>query len=328
MGISHKRRSARTLLGVLIGLVALVVPVAGITAADAAATPRTWTVRVGSQSANLAVQGARFLPGDVTIDAGDTVRWAAWSAEIHTVTFFKNGAPQEELAPFNPADPLQTTPQGGSTFAPNTYFNSGLITTVPAGGDFGPFPPGTPHFTSYGLTFPSPGTYTYYCLVHGIMMVGVVHVQPSGTPYPYTQAQYDNRARIARAGINVLGYRLWMNLRSRATNHRVFTGDDDGTAMLMRFVRRTVVVHRGQSVVFKNIGMGAPHTVTFGDEPAPPGLFGPSGDPTHYRGGDLNSGIIEPGGRFKVTFQKAGVFHYVCALHDFMGMKGKVVVRP
>ena len=30
--------------------------------------------------------------------------------------------------------------------------------------------------------------------------------------------------------------------------------------------------------------------------------------------------------RFRVTFPNAGVFPYICALHDGLGMKGKVIV--
>ena len=67
--------------------------------------------------------------------------------------------------------------------------------------------------------------------------------------------------------------------------------------------------------------------VTFGTEPQGPALFSPSGDPTDYRGGDLSSGIMTPGAKFTVTFDKVGRFPYICALHDDMGMKGVVVVK-
>jgi plastocyanin len=36
---------------------------------------------------------------------------------------------------------------------------------------------------------------------------------------------------------------------------------------------------------------------------------------------------MPPGTKFTVTFTKAGEFDYICALHDFMGMKGTVEVR-
>jgi len=32
--------------------------------------------------------------------------------------------------------------------------------------------------------------------------------------------------------------------------------------------------------------------------------------------------------RFRVTFKTPGVFPYICALHDSMGMKGKIMVVP
>ena len=52
------------------------------------------------------------------------------------------------------------------------------------------------------------------------------------------------------------------------SNH-VFAGADNGAVMVMRFLRPTVVVHVGDTVTFDNNGMGAPHTVTFGEEPPP-----------------------------------------------------------
>jgi plastocyanin len=32
--------------------------------------------------------------------------------------------------------------------------------------------------------------------------------------------------------------------------------------------------------------------------------------------------------RFRVTFTQPGVFPYICALHDGMGMTGEVIVLP
>jgi plastocyanin len=34
-----------------------------------------------------------------------------------------------------------------------------------------------------------------------------------------------------------------------------------------------------------------------------------------------------PNTTFTVTFNKAGEYDYICALHDYMGMKGTVVVE-
>ena len=323
MGTTSRSRVVRVAVALLAAL-ALTAAGGGIARATAPVT-HTFTVQVGSETPNMAIQGMRFLPGDVTIDAGDTVKWVAASMEIHTVTFFKGGGPQATIPAFDPSNSTQLTQQGGSTYDPTKLFSSGIMTTAT---EFGPLPPTVPLVKSYSLTFPTAGTYTYYCWVHGLMMVGVVHVQPAGTALPFTQAQYDEQAATGAAGLAASGRHLWRELRGQATNHKVFTGGDNGLVSLMRFVRPTVVVHKGQSVRFVNNGMGTPHTVTFGKEPVGPALFAPSGDPTKFRGGDLNSGIIEPGKTFRVTFHKAGTFHYICGLHDEMGMVGKVVVRP
>lgn len=104
----------------------------------------------------------------------------------------------------------------------------------------------------------------------------------------------------------------------------MITGADDGTAMVMRFIRATVVVRVGQKVTFENTGMAAPHTVTFGPEPA--NIFAPVGDPTKFAGGQLNSGVMLPNGTFTVTFTSRGTFRYICALHGDTGMVGKLVV--
>jgi plastocyanin len=295
--------------------------------AQAADTPQTWSVLVGSENPSMAVQGMRFLPGDITIDEGDTVTWKANSAEIHTVTFFPGGTPQDPLAEFNPGDMSQITQVGGTTYDGTSYYNSGLLTTVPTGGDAGPLPP-VPHYATYSLTFPDAGTFTYYCLVHGKMMRGVVHVQDAGTPYPYTQAEITADAHWQARAINRDGAALRMQAREMSGQHRVLAGADDGYAMLMRFVAPRVVIHRGQKVHFLNtMSMGAPHTVTFGAEPQGPAVLQASGNAAKYRGGDLNSGLMPPGAKFTVTFLKAGTYHYICALHDFMGMTGTVVVR-
>jgi plastocyanin len=322
MGIRLLSRPATA----LVALTVLSIPTLGVvaTSAQATAAHTSWTVRVGSQSSSMAIQGERFLPGDITIDAGDMITWKAKSMEIHTVTFFAGGTPQATVPPLDPSDPQQVTPQGGHAMDGSSYFNSGMLTT---GSTAGPLP--VPVYAQYRLTFPSPGTFTYYCLVHGVMMRGVVHVQSAQAPYPYTQADIDANAGWEAHAINQDGRALRRSTAAESTPHRVFTGADDGVAMVMRFLHRKVVIHKGQKVHFVNTrSVGAPHTVTFGTEPVGPALFQPSGHPHNYRGGDLNSGFMIPGAKFTVTFNKVGKFHYICGLHDDMGMRGLVVVKP
>jgi plastocyanin len=278
------------------------------------AHPHTWQVAVGQEADHDAIQGMAFLPGTLWIDKGDTIVWTARAGEIHTVTFLATGQP---LTPFNPNDPTQLFPQGGTSYDGVSYFNSGVLTDEVDSG----FPAGT----TYRLSFDTTGDFTYYCLVHGVMMKGVVHVRAAGTRYPFTQAQYNRMSAHQRAAIIRDGFKLWRDTAKAATNHMVFAGADDGTAMVMRWIGQTVHVRVGSSVTFVNNGMAAPHTVTFG--PEQPNIFVPYGDPTNFTGQPLNSGLFLPGATFTVTFTKKGSYHYICGLHDYLHMVGTVVVR-
>ncbi len=276
--------------------------------------PQTWTVLAGNESRNQAIQSMAFLPKDIYVNAGDTVIWLANSAELHTVTFLPPGEP---LMAFNPADPTQLFLVGGTSYDGTSYYNSGLLANVSD--------TGFPVSASYSLQFPAAGDFTYYCIVHGTIMKGTVHVAKDGTPYPYSHNDYKKQANTEAQAILKDGRKLWHATSELADAHHVYAGADDGTAMVMRFLQPTVRVHVGESVTFTNNGMAAPHTVTFGTEPA--NAFIPSGDPMMFTGGDLNSGLMLPGSTFTVTFHKAGTFNYICALHDYMGMVGKVVVK-
>jgi plastocyanin len=243
--------------------------------------------------------------------------------EPHTVTFLPVG---QLPPPFNPFDPTQTTPTPEHTISsPGEFRNSGVLSTL----QFAELPSGT--FRSYDLTFVGRGDYVYYCLLHGQVMKGTVHVAAAGTAYPHTQAFYDTQFQVGRSRVIAEGYRSLAQATAASTNHHVYVGavNDAAMFMVMRFMRSTVTVHVGDTVDFDaslNNGDPVPHTVTFG--PEPPGPF-PVGDPTNFTGGSLSSGIIPtagPGAHFRVTFNKAGRFGYICMFHDGMGMVGTVIV--
>ena len=310
------RRLSRMARVLAVPIAAVALPLT-LSSTALASTPaaHTWTVQAGSQSSNMAIQSMAFLPANVYVDAGDSVRWRANSAEPHTVTFLAAGQTFASLEPFNPGNPLELLKQGSSVYDGTSYYNSGMLMTVK---DAYPFA------KSYRLTFPTAGNYTYYCLVHGMAMIGVVHVRAAGTPYPFTQAQYNKAAAKAEARLLRNGRALTRETEREARGRKVIEGADNGKVMVMRFIRKNIVVRLGQTVTFVNNGMGAPHTVTFGKEPANP--TAPLGNPANFRGGQLSSGFALPGSTFKVTFNKVGNFHYICALHDYMGMVGNVKV--
>ncbi len=128
-------------------------------------------------------------------------------------------------------------------------------------------------------------------------------------------------------------------------------GGGHDTISLMRFVQPELVIHAGATVEWTNDDPSMPHTITFGTEPGNP--IPPSSNVSPDAGGALHatinstsdsvhSGFIvsapqdqaflpqTPLGftRFRVTFTNPGVYPYICALHDDLGMKGIIIVLP
>jgi plastocyanin len=121
----------------------------------------------------------------------------------------------------------------------------------------------------------------------------------------------------------------------------------------MRFMNATKVIHVSETVEWTTSEAVTNHTITFGPEPDPTNLIPPSANVTVDADGArhaiisspsdaVHSGFITeapqdrtglpqaPPGvtRFRVTFIQPGVYHYVCALHDDLGMVGEIIVLP
>jgi plastocyanin len=88
----------------------------------------------------------RFIPPNLEIEEGDTVRWNAPS--VHTVTFPTAGQDPATINPFAP-------PVGSNTYDGSSFYHSGPL-GIPA--------PGAPN--TYELTFPEAGTFGYICALH------------------------------------------------------------------------------------------------------------------------------------------------------------------
>lgn len=123
------------------------------------------------------------------------------------------------------------------------------------------------------------------------------------------------------------------------------------TASLMRFVHETIVVRVGDTVEWRNFDPSINHTVTFGAEPGDPRPPSANVTPTsdgarqaviNSQSDSVNSGFMTPTPQdraglpqsvpgithFRVTFTSPGIFNYICAVHDELGMKGTVIVHP
>jgi len=300
----------------------------------AADGPVAWQATAGVSTNDQAVQANAFLPSDLTVDVGDTVTWTIASGEFHTVTFL-SGAEAPPLIvlgqngpEFNPA---AVAPSGGPAYDGTGIHSSGLLFKG----------------QTYTQQFTTPGTYAFLCLVHA-GMAGTLHVQAADTAYPRTQAQIDTQTLVAGNGLRASGRTL--EARSLAAARSSGPGlavvgagqalPGTGSVAVMRFLPGKLVVHAGDTVTWSNLDPETPHTITFGTEPGggPLGAFLPSGGdgPGHATIGDptqsVNSGFIGAGLPFgtsySATFTTPGTYPFICALHDYLGMTGTIVVVP
>jgi plastocyanin len=307
-----------------------------------------WHVVAGVQNRDKGHQALAFLPNETWIHVGDSITWTFPTDETHTVTFLKQDTMVQQTRPPRPGLPGGGCP--GTTLDGSSFDGSRCLTSDELLGG-----------QTYTVTFPTAGNFKLVCLVH-VDMTGVVHVLDPPEPLPHDQAFYDGQARNERA--ELLSDASGLEGRGMATARR--TSDDEvtagisavvattgggvDTAAVMRFLPDTIVVHVGDTVEWTNLGPIVPHTITFGTEPPDPMIpFGVTVDldgARHATMGspieDVNSGFLiaapqERVGlaqspltftRFRVTFTSPGTFDYICALHDDLGMVGRVIVHP
>jgi plastocyanin len=294
-----------------------------------------WQAVVGAQRNAMGHQALAFLPNEIWIHAGDSVTWTFSVDEIHTVSFLTAGQIRE---PFQVGCPGFTT--GTATFDGST-----CVTT----------PPLTKGQT-FTVTFPTAGNFKLVCLVHQ-NMTGVVHVLDMSLPLPHDQHFYD---LLASKELNALLSDVPEDLKRKpgaahnavtaGTGEIVATGGGSQTASVMRFMDPIKVLHAGDTLEWTNFDAVTPHTITFGVEPVnpvPPVNATPDPDgalhgTVNSHADNVHSGFIGAAPqdqtllptqplrvtRFRVTFPRAGVFPYKCALHDNLGMKGLVIVLP
>ena len=130
-----------------------------------------WDVRAGAEGDEVAV--LRFMPDNLTIAAGDTVRWTVESEfEPHTVTFLGGEEPPDLIEPqMQEGGPpkLVFNPDIVGRFGPEVYSGTGYANSGAMGADFEEYT----GLTTYELTFDTPGEYPYYCALHGSPTMGM-----------------------------------------------------------------------------------------------------------------------------------------------------------
>jgi plastocyanin len=246
--------------------------------------------------------------------------------------------------------PLAILQQGGSTVSdPSQTASSGLLRILQSTQKQPPAP--------YTLEFTKPGVYHYQCAVHPGMHGSVV-VVPSSQGVPSVASEQAAASTLLQKSIADVK-RLQVSKPRKSLTVWVGAGHTATGAEVTAFFPARLVVNVGDTVTFANHDQTDIHTVTFGPEKlrsfientfvAPQGkrfrlnpLGGlpsePPGSPLQYDGtnhgkGYLNSGILAPldsppaagTSVFRVTFTKAGTYHYECVVHQ--NMDGTIVVH-
>jgi plastocyanin len=307
---------------------------------------KTWQAIVGAESHDLGRQALAFLPNELWVHVDDSVEFTFATEEVHTVTFLK----PQQTRPANTAGcpiPDGSGPDG-RTANPSDYDGTACVNS------------GRETSGSFTVTFPTAGNFKLVCLVHA-NMTGAVHVLNAAEALPYDQRTYDFLSKRQENALLADGARLvgqaiataeqaGVNAISAGTGEVIATGGGSSTLTVMRFLRDSIVVHVGDTVEWTNLDPVTPHTITFGIEPT--NTNPPSGNVTLASDGarqatinsindDVHSGFIQAAPqdrtnlpqsslgitRFRVTFSSPGTFNYICALHDELGMVGKVIVR-
>lgn len=295
-----------------------------------------WKATLGAQSHSMGHQALAFLPNELWIHTGDSVTWTSNVDEIHTVSFLTVG--QVRL-------PFQVGCPGFTSTGFATFDGSTCITTPPL-----------VKGQTFTVNFPVAGNFKLVCLVHQ-NMTGVVHVLDGSQPLPHAQSFYDLQGTAEGNALlsddlhnHQAAVRPGRKSVTVGIGEVVANGGGTQTLSVMRFMEPTKVIHAGETVEWTNLDPVTPHTITFGVEPSNPvppvnATLDPDGalhGTITSNADSVHSGLIMAAPqdelflatpplsvtRFRVTFPHPGVFPYICALHDGLGMKGEVIVLP
>jgi plastocyanin len=317
---------------------------------------QSWQATAGAQSPDQGTQALAFLPNDIWIHAGNSVTWTFSTNERHTVTFLKPG----QVRPTYTAGCPGTTGDG-SLFDGSACVNSGLFATpgttytvtFPTPGNYKLVclvhanMTGTVHVLSPDQ--PLPHDQDFYNRQAAIQQRSLLsdHDGDLGRKF---QKDADDDGDGADAQVHNHGVAI-------GSGELVSTTGGVSSVSLMRFKHPTITIHTGETVEWRSSDV-TPHTLTFGVEPpmltpetpasASPGvLLFTDPDGGHHAvlsstTDSVHSGKISqapqeriglaqapPGFTiFRVTFKNPGVYPYICAFHDELGMTGEVIVLP
>jgi plastocyanin len=316
---------------------------------------QNWNAAVGGQSKDMARQAAAFLPSEIWIHAGDSITWTFNSGDIHTVTFLTTG----QIYPFDDSQGCPPITPSGSPFDGSSCASSAPLVLgqtyeviFPKAGNYEIVC--LVHGQMFGvihvldLALPLPYDQAFYDEQAKEQLNALLedadlhqhHAEHQHSMGDMFSASVSSHTKSITAGVG--------EIAANAGGQQSFS--------LVRFINGTVGIHAGDTVEWTNLDPEIGHTMTFGT--IPQDLIDPSCGPNCVVNTDpdgaphatiystqqnVHSGLIaalledEPGvpqgpvwppTRFRVTFTTPGVYPYVCAFHDSLGMHGQVIVLP
>jgi plastocyanin len=323
----------------------------------------SWQALAGAESPDHAIQVIAFLPNEMWVHAGDSITWSFPTPEPHSATFLTPGLLRP---PFTVGCPSTNTTPDPSSFDNSSCVNSGRITTVgttytvtfPKPGNYRLVclvhvnMTGTIHVLDASL--PLPHDQAFYD-AQGARQARALLTDRDGS-----------MTEEARGESSEAGLPAHHHMVIAATGEAVSTPGGINSVTVMRFMQPTITIHARETVEWDSLDVSG-HTITFGTEPpnvtpqTPPStnVFADADGARHaiiYSTSDnVHSGFIAQAGherigvaqaapptaplvppplppgpvtRFRVTFMNPGVYPYICAFHDQLGMKGEVIVLP
>ena len=295
-----------------------------MTIVDNAYRPATYRIGVGG-SVNWVNAGE--LPHTVTSSSGafdsgfmftgDSYRRTFGSAGTYAyvctlhpemtgvVVVGEGGTPPPPTTPPNPVNPVVPVPVGPSDvemidneFLPGelsvsvgqavTWVNNGELPHTVTGADGSYDSSFVMPGGSFQLTFGAPGTYDYICTIHpGMTGRVLVTGEDTGEPAVAVTSEVPPSSTAPPPSVVPVNPTQTAQLAIKSVR-----------AVDNAFEPSDVRAQIGQTIRWTNDG-GLPHTVTAEDRA-------------------FDSGILQPGGRFEMSFETAGTFAYICTLHPEM----------
>jgi plastocyanin len=321
---------------------------AALTISQTVQAQQTWQATLGAQSKDMGKQVVAFLPNEMWIHAGDSINWTSASGDIHTVTFLIAG---QAYTDFNTGCP-GVSPSGSS-------FNGSTCVTAPPLVQGQSYAVKFPKAGNYKLV-----CQVHTAMTGVIHVLPLTAALPHNQAFYNEEAEQQTKAILADADMS-MDHDGHGDMDMDDMSAHVIPGKNSVTAgvgemantaagfeslSVVRFLKGTIEVRVGDTVEWTNLDPALPHTVTFGTEPANPfppvnvivDADGARHATLHAPGDTAHSGFLvaaaqdqtgvpqSPPGTtvFRVTFTGAGTYNYICALHDNLGMVGKVIVKP